>query len=99
MKLEKKLDGGFNFGTIEISGFDQFREQKLVIDYQNENLIAYLEREGSTEREVVATVPDLICVVGSERYECILTEDLRYGLRVSVIIVPAHPLLTTERAL
>jgi len=42
VKLEKKLDGGFNFGTIEISGFDQFREQKLVIDYQNENLIAYL---------------------------------------------------------
>jgi len=48
---------------------------------------------------MLASVPDLICIVGNERYESILTEDLRYGLRVAVLLIPAPPLMMTETAL
>ena len=47
----------------------------------------------------VAIVPDLITLVDSDRGEPITTEIVRYGLRTTVIGIPAPPQLTTEQAL
>ena len=47
----------------------------------------------------VATVPDLICMVDLESGQPITTEVLRYGLRVAVLGLPCHPLLSTPEAL
>jgi len=44
-------------------------------------------------------VPDLITLVDSERGNPITTEVVRYGLRVTVLGIPAPPQLTTEQAL
>ena len=63
------------------------------IQFQNENLIA--RRDG----EVVAIVPDLICVVDHETAEPITTEGLRYGQRVRVLGISTPDMMRTEGAL
>ena len=69
------------------------------MDIQNENLIARLYSEGSDEGRVEAVVPDLISVVDIESCKPILCEDLKYGLRVSVIVLPCSPIISTPQAL
>ena len=72
----------------------------MVIPFQNEYLYAaYSDAEGSKEsQKVVCTVPHLISILGQDG-EAIGSQDLRYGLRVNVIALPAHPLWLTEKAL
>lgn len=72
----------------------------MVIPFQNEYLYAALgDSKGSKESQrVVCTVPDLISILGQDG-EAIGSQDLRYGLRVSVIGLPAHPLWKTEKGL
>ena len=50
-------------------------------------------------RRLLATVPDLVCIVDSETGEPVTTEMLRYGLRVTVLGIPAPAQLRTSRAL
>ncbi|KAA8650855.1 hypothetical protein EYZ11_004704 [Aspergillus tanneri] len=72
----------------------------MIIPFQNEYLYAALSDSVGSEKsqEVVCTVPDLISILGQDG-EAIGSQDLRYGLRVSVIALPAHPLWKTERGL
>ena len=49
--------------------------------------------------ELVAIVPDLICVVDHESAEPITTEGLRYGQRVSVLGISTPDLMRTPEAL
>ncbi len=67
--------------------------ETATIDLQNEFLIL---RVGGA---IKAIVPDLITMVDSERGEPITTEVVRYGLRVTIIGIPAPPQLTTKQAL
>jgi DUF917 family protein len=85
--------GGFARGRLEIEGFEYYAGSTLQIEFQNENLIAHLNEA------VVATVPDLICIVDSETGRPISTEEIRYGLRVAVLGIPCSPLLRTPEAL
>lgn len=72
----------------------------MYIPFQNEYLFAAeSDAEGSVlSQKVVCTVPHLISILGQDG-EAIGSQDLRYGLHVSVIMIPAHPLWTTGRAL
>jgi DUF917 family protein len=72
----------------------------MVIPFQNEYLYAALsDSRGSEEsQEVICTVPDLISILGQDG-EGIGSQDLRYGLRVNVIALPAHPLWKTEQGI
>lgn len=90
--VERRTVQGFARGRLRIAPFGGATES-MVIDFQNENLIAV---QGE---QVVCTVPDLICIVSLEDGEPIGTELLRYGLRVAVIGLPAAPELKTEAAL
>jgi len=90
--VNRRLEGGFARGSITLAGADA--ATGAVVDFQNENLIA--RRDDGT---ILATVPDLICVVDTATGEPVTTELLRYGLRVTVIGIPAHPLLRTSAAL
>lgn len=67
----------------------------LVIPFQNEFLYAAYTDEAGTETEVICTVPDLISVLGEDG-EAIGSQELRYGLKVTVIAMPAHPLWTSD---
>ena len=48
---------------------------------------------------MLACTPDLICIIEKDRGEPIQTEELRYGLRVSAIVLPAPAILRTPQAL
>ena len=49
--------------------------------------------------QVLACVPDLISMVETDTGEPIPTEEVRYGLRVSVLGIPVSPMLRTPQAL
>lgn len=53
-------------------------------------------RKRPPEGELLCTVPDLISLVGTDGY-ALGTQDLRYGVRVSVVAFVAHPHWYTER--
>ena len=91
--VDRRTTGGWSQGKVTIAGLGAYDGEHMEIDFQNENLIA--RREG----RVVCTVPDLICVVDTERGEPITTELLRYGFRVTVLGMPAPRLWTTFEGL
>lgn len=96
--VRRRTEGGFARGEFHADGLDGFRGQHLRVAIQNENLVAWRSRPGQPE-EVVACVPDLICTIEAESGEPITTEQLRYGLRVTILGIPCTDLLRTPAAL
>ena len=91
--LDRRTTGGFARGTVAIDGMDDFAGCRMVIDFQNENLVARVDGE------IVCTVPDLICAVATDGGEPVTTELMRYGLRVTILGFPAPALWTTPQGL
>jgi DUF917 family protein len=91
--LDRRTTAGFARGTLTIDGLDEFSGERMIIDFQNENLIA--RRNGET----VCTVPDLICAVATELGDPVTTELMRYGLRVTILGFPAPALWTSPEGL
>jgi uncharacterized protein len=91
--VERRMAAGFARGSLRIAGAGEYRGEEMSIEFQNENLIA---RRGG---EVVAIVPDLICIVDRDTAAPVSTEVLRYGLRVAVVGIPAPQMLKTALAL
>ena len=89
--VDRRVSKGFARGGVRFESFSG--ADVLEIEFQNEFLIAFINGE------VVATVPDLICIVTEEEGEPVTTEVLRYGTRVAVIAVPAPAQLKSEVAL
>jgi DUF917 family protein len=90
--VDRRTTDGFAKGVARIAPSDG-SDDELEIRFQNENLIAL--RNG----EMVAIVPDLICVVDSESAEPITTEGLRYGQRVRVLGISTPDMMRTPAAL
>lgn len=88
----RRNQAGFAKGEITLAELDGAGD--LTIEFQNEFLVA----RGSGD-EVLAAVPDLICLVDKDTGLPITTDALRYGQRVTVLGVPAAELLTTDVAL
>ena len=96
--VKREITGGFNRGRVIVDGMDAFENQKVVIDFQNEFLIArYMKNDNPGE--VLACVPDLITVVDIDTAQPIPTEEIHYGMRVSVVVMPVSPIMATEQAL
>lgn len=95
--VNRRTTKGFARGTVTIQGFGAANDE-LHIEFQNEFLIAYQGTQ-SQPKKVVATVPDLICIVTEDEGQSVATELLRYGTRVAVLAVPAAPQLKTVSAL
>lgn len=65
----------------------------MRLPFQNEYLHAELidpAKPKGERGEIICTVPDLISLVGTDGY-ALGTQDLRYGVRVSVVAFVAHP--------
>ncbi|GAB2991464.1 DUF917 domain-containing protein [Amycolatopsis acidiphila] len=88
--VARRTQTGFARGEARLSGMDDDAGRELVLRFQNEHLVA--ERDGV----VLASVPDLICVLHTETSEAVTTELLRFGQRVTVIAAPADPRWHTE---
>lgn len=93
MDVERRTTGGFARGTATVDGLGADSGRTLVIQIQNENLVA---REGE---RILASVPDLITVIDSHTATTITTERLRYGQRVSVIAFPCDPVWRGPRGI
>ena len=91
--LDRRTTAGFARGTLTIDGLEAYSGERMVIEFQNENLIA--RRDG----EIVCTVPDLICAVATDLGEPVTTELMRYGLRVTILGFPAPSLWVTPEGL
>jgi DUF917 family protein len=81
--VARKTQKGWALGETRISGVDAYDGREMVVRFQNEHLVA-IEND-----EIVASVPDLIAILDTERGEPITTENLRYGFRVTVIGMPS----------
>ena len=65
----------------------------MRLSFQNEHLIAEIDGE------LLAVVPDLICVLETDSAEPITTESLRYGQRVTVVSISPPEIMRTPEAL
>lgn len=91
--LQRHLKGGFAVGHIALEGFGDFLGDTGRIDLQNEFLVFW------RDDKVEVCTPDLIVVLDSDTGLPITTEMLRYGQRVAVLGLPAHPLMRSPEAL
>lgn len=91
--LQRHLKGGFAVGHLSLEGFGDFAGDTGRIELQNEFLV--FRRNGTVE----VCTPDLIVVLDSDTGLPITTEMLRYGQRIAVLGLPAHPLMRSPEAL
>jgi uncharacterized protein len=91
--VERRTTEGFLRGRATLSGLDDDRGARVVIDFQNEWIVAW--RDG----DPMAMSPDLICVLDSIAGEAVGTETIRYGQRVTVVALPPPTVFTTPKGL
>jgi len=89
--LRRETSRGFTIGSVTIS--DSTERERLVVQFQNENLAA--RRNGRT----VAIVPDLITILDRETAEPVTTEALKYGQRVKVVGASVPPVMRLPQSL
>ncbi|KAJ6610392.1 hypothetical protein B0H10DRAFT_2166071 [Mycena sp. CBHHK59/15] len=95
VSVERKMVKGHVYGEVVISATDvsstadkvQF-SGTLKIPFKNKNIMATAVGANGTE-EVVASVPDLICMCNASNSEAVGTPEYRYSLLVTVIRIQA----------
>ena len=75
----RETRAGFNFGRVLLEGIGECKGRSAAVEFQNENLTA------EVDGKIVATVPDLICLVDTETFAPVTTDALKYGKRVLVV--------------
>lgn len=91
--VERRTREGFAVGRAVLRGLGSDEGSQFEVRFQNENLVAI------RDEETIASVPDLICLLDSERATAITTERLRYGQRVTAIGIPTPEIMRSEEAL
>ncbi|XP_070576486.1 S-methyl thiohydantoin desulfurase-like [Ptychodera flava] len=97
--IARTTSGGFDKGKVTVEGFGEFQGSTLTVEFKNEFLVAWLKMSNDKTQKVAACVPDLISCMDSESGEPITTDEVKYGLRVAVVVLASPPLLRTPRAL
>ena len=90
--VDRQVKGGYDVGIVTLQEFGDDGET-MTMDIQNEFLTARLGTH------MLATVPDLICMLDNDTVQPITQETLRYGQRVTVMGIVAPEILRTEQAL
>ncbi len=80
--VQRETRGGYNYGAALLEGIGEDGGRTGRVVFQNENL--YAEVDG----RVVASVPDLVCLVDAETFTPITAESIRYGKRVLLVCLP-----------
>lgn len=89
----RETRGGFNFGKVVLDGIGDDKGGNATVEFQNENLAC------TVNGTIVATTPDLICLVDTETFTPIPTDALKYGKRVLAVGLPCYHLWRTEAGL
>ncbi len=87
--IDQSVKGGFLQGSATLLNGDE----KITLFYQNEYLLAK-----SGDRTFAAT-PDLLVLVEENSGTPVMSEALRYGLQVAVVVIPAPAIWQTEKGL
>ena len=93
LDVMRKTAEGFTRGYLHLVDADPMSARSAMLEFQNEYLSVKVD--GS----VIEVVPNLISVLETESGRAVGTEELKYGLLVSVISIPCTPLLATPEAL
>ena len=90
IEVDRRTTEGFLRGRamLESEGRD-----RITIDFQNEWTVVW------RNDAPLASTPELICMLDSDTGEAIGTEMVRYGQRVTVIVLPAPDIFLTPRGL
>ena len=80
-------------GKVLLEGIAEYKGQSAYVEFQNENLTA------TVEGEILATTPDLICLVDTDTFQPVPTDALKYGKRVMVVGLKCFPLWRTQAGL
>lgn len=91
--IVRDLTTGFVRGTSQFEGIDSDKGSTFRLDFQNENLIGFLNGKPC------AMAPDLITVLDKESGTPLLTEQQKYGQRVVIICMPCGELWRTKEGL
>lgn len=91
--VNRRTERGFARGDATLHGIAEDAGRTLLLQFQNEHLIALVDGEPAV------TVPDLITVLDVETGEPITTEGLRYGFRVVVVGIPCADAWRTAEGL
>jgi uncharacterized protein len=91
--VERRFEGGFIRGTATIEGTRGDAGSRLLIEIQNEFLVARIDGV------VRATAPDIISLLDEQTGEAIHTERLRYGQRLVAVAIPCPPIWRTPSGL
>ena len=75
----RETRGAFNFGKVMLEGIGECKGHQAYVEFQNENLTA------TVDGEILATTPDLICLVDTETFTPVTTDALKYGKRLLVV--------------
>ena len=101
--VERKTVKGHVYGEVIIEAADIGSSitslgagRKLKIPFKNENIVAITIFD-SGEEQLIASVPDLICVCDALSGEAIGTPEYRYGLLVFVLGIQASERWTTSK--
>ncbi|RFU74566.1 hydantoinase [Trichoderma arundinaceum] len=110
--IRREVKGGWTIGTATLEPFDNDDDEddgdtitkpetrQLVLSYQNEFYSAELrDPTGKLPLQMICITPDLITVLDSHTGTALGTHELRYGLRVAAIGMPAHPHWLTKEGL
>lgn len=89
----REVRGGFNFGKVILEGIGECKGSTAYVEFQNENLSAVVDGE------ILATTPDLVCLVDTETFNPVPTDALKYGKRVLVIGLKCYPLWRSEQGI
>lgn len=86
----RETRGAFNFGKVVLEGIGECKGHQAYVEFQNENLTA------TVDGEILATTPDLICLVDTETFTPVTTDALKYGKRVLVVGLKCFEMWRTQ---
>ena len=89
----RTTNGKFNLGRVQLEGIGECKGRYAEVTFQNENLCA------SVDGRILATAPDLICLVDTETFIPVTTDGLKYGKRVLVVGLKCYPMWRTPKGL
>lgn len=89
----RETKGAFNFGNVVLEGIGEYKGKNASVTFQNENLTA------EVDGELLATTPDLICIVDTETFIPVTTDAIKYGKRVMVVGLKCFEMWRTQEGL
>jgi DUF917 family protein len=95
--VNRRTTEGFLRGNAVIEGLDEDRGARLELAFQNEWVVAW--RADDSGRAPIAMSPDLICVLDTVSGNAFGTETIRYGMRATVVALPAPAVFLTRKGL